>query len=150
MKSKEIVYFQPEGIKPKYCEAGVVMENDPNHIWFLDEPCKILKSEVKIIPKEFVHFDKKTNCYLVIKDPAKENVAYKMTAVEWLEDKLSRCTTATDRKIVFQKAKATEKNQMMDFASKVLDKAECSFTGMVVVDKSLQDTYDEIYGTGNI
>lgn len=149
MKSKEIVYFQPEGIKPKYCEAGVVMENDPDHIWFLAEPCKILKSEVKIIPKEFVHFDKKTNCYLVIKDPAKEKIAYKMTAVEFLLDNIY-LLNSTNWKDIVKKAKATEKNQMMDFASKVLDKAECSFTGMVVVDKSLQDTYDEIYGTGNI
>jgi len=35
----------------------------------------------------------------------------KQTAVEWLEDKLSRCITATDRKIVFRKAKAMEKEQ---------------------------------------
>lgn len=33
------------------------------------------------------------------------------TAVEWLEDKLSRCITATDRKIVFRKAKAMEREQ---------------------------------------
>lgn len=38
----------------------------------------------------------------------------KQTAVEWLEDKLSRCITATDRKIVFRKAKAMEKEQIID------------------------------------
>lgn len=116
MKSKEIIYFQTEGIKPKYCEAGVVMENDPDHIWFLDEPCKILKSEVKIIPKEFVHFDKKTNCYLVIKDPAKENVAYKMTAVEWLIDKIKDnfCLLPVD---LIEQAKAMEKEQIIDSAN---------------------------------
>jgi hypothetical protein len=39
MKSREIIYFQPEGIKPKYCEAGVIMENDPDHIWFNEAEC---------------------------------------------------------------------------------------------------------------
>jgi len=54
------VYFQPKGIKPQYCEVGMISETDPEYIWYLDEPCKILISEVKIIEKEKVIFDKKS------------------------------------------------------------------------------------------
>ena len=54
------VYFQPPSINPQYCEVGMISETDPDHIWYLDEPCKILISEVKIIPKENVIFDKKS------------------------------------------------------------------------------------------
>ena len=54
------VYFKPPGIKPQYCEAGMISETDPEYIWYLDEPCKILISEVKIIDKENVIFDKKS------------------------------------------------------------------------------------------
>lgn len=53
------VYFQPKGIKPKYCEVGMISETDPDYIWYLHEPCKILISEVNMIPKENVIFDKK-------------------------------------------------------------------------------------------
>jgi hypothetical protein len=59
------VYFQPQGIRPKYCEVGTISENDPEHIWYLDEPCKILISEVKIIPKEKVTYNKKQRLYIV-------------------------------------------------------------------------------------
>ena len=54
------VYFQPKGIKPQYCEVGMISETDPEYIWYLDEPCKILIIEVKIIEKENVIFDKKS------------------------------------------------------------------------------------------
>lgn len=54
------VYFQPKGINPQYCEVGMISETDKDHIWYLDEPCKILISEVKIIPKENVIYDKKS------------------------------------------------------------------------------------------
>ncbi len=57
---KNIVYFQPFGIKPQFCEVGMILETDPDYIWYLDEPCKILISEVKIIPKENIVYDKKT------------------------------------------------------------------------------------------
>ena len=50
----DVIYFQPKGIKPEYCEVGMIHETDPNYIWYLDEPCKILINEVKIIPKENV------------------------------------------------------------------------------------------------
>jgi hypothetical protein len=61
------LYFQPPGINPKYCEVGIILETDPNYICYLDEPCKILISEVKIIPKENVIFDKKRRLYLINK-----------------------------------------------------------------------------------
>ncbi len=59
------VYFQPKGISPKYCEAGMISETDPEYIWYLDEPCKILISEVKIIPKDEVFYDKKRRMYII-------------------------------------------------------------------------------------
>ena len=61
-----VVYFQPPNINPKYCEAGVILETCPDYICFLDEPCKILISEVKIIDKKNVRFNRKTRmCYVV-------------------------------------------------------------------------------------
>ena len=59
------VYFQPPGIREKYCEAGMILETDPDYIWYFEEPCKILISEVKIIPKENVMYDKKSRLYEV-------------------------------------------------------------------------------------
>ena len=59
------VYFQPPGIKPQYCEVGMISETDPEYIWYLYEPCKILISEVKIIPKENVTYDKKSRLIMV-------------------------------------------------------------------------------------
>ena len=58
----ETIYFQPPGIRPQYCEVGMIHESDTEYIWYLDEPCKILISEVKIIPKENVTYDKKEGC----------------------------------------------------------------------------------------
>lgn len=54
------IYFQPKGIRAHACEVGMISETDPNYIWYLDEPCKILLSEVKIIDKENVYYNKKT------------------------------------------------------------------------------------------
>lgn len=62
------VYFQPKGINPKYCEVGTILETDPEYIWYLDEPCKILISEVKIIDKENVIFDKKSRLIRVLQN----------------------------------------------------------------------------------
>lgn len=61
------IYFQPKGINPKYCEVGMISETDTKHIWYLDEPCKILISEVKILDKENVKYDKKNRMFRVIK-----------------------------------------------------------------------------------
>ena len=62
-----LVYFQPPGIKPEYCEAGMIHETDPHYIWYMNEPCKILISEVKIIDKEMVCFNQKTGIYSIKK-----------------------------------------------------------------------------------
>ena len=53
-----VVYFQPNGIKPNVCEVGMISETDKDYIWYLHEPCKILISKVKIIPKENVILEK--------------------------------------------------------------------------------------------
>ena len=63
----DTIYFQPPGINPQYCEAGIIHKSDQNHIWYLNEPCKILISDVKIIPNHNVSYDKKTNSYFVKK-----------------------------------------------------------------------------------
>ena len=62
------VYFQPKCINPQYCEVGMISETDPEYIWYLDEPCKILISEVKIIEKENVIFDKKSRFIRVLQN----------------------------------------------------------------------------------
>jgi hypothetical protein len=59
LDKNDVVYFQPPGIKAEYCEAGMIHESDPEYIWYLGEPCKILKSEVKIIQRDKVYYDKK-------------------------------------------------------------------------------------------
>jgi hypothetical protein len=68
MTPSKFVYFQPPGINKKYCERGMISETDPEYIWYLDEPCKILISEVKIIPDEEVVYDKKNRNFLMKKD----------------------------------------------------------------------------------
>lgn len=62
---ENVIYFQPPDINPKNCEAGIIHESDPEYIWYLGEPCKILISKVKIIPQENITFDKKTGIILV-------------------------------------------------------------------------------------
>jgi hypothetical protein len=61
------VFFQPPGIKPEYCEAGMISESDPDYIWYIDEPCKVLIKDVKLIPAADVEYDKKSNLYKVKK-----------------------------------------------------------------------------------
>ena len=61
----ETIYFQPPGIDPKYCEVGIIHESDPEHIWYLDEPCKILIDKVNTIPKENVSYDKKSKSHII-------------------------------------------------------------------------------------
>ena len=59
------VYFQPPGIKKEFCEIGMISETDPNYIWYLHEPCKVLIKDVKIIDKENVTYDKKNRVHRV-------------------------------------------------------------------------------------
>ena len=60
-----ITYFQPKNMNPKYCERGTILEIDPEYIHHLDEPYKILISEVKIIDKENVTYNRKTGLFHV-------------------------------------------------------------------------------------
>lgn len=61
----DIIYFQPPGIKQDCCESGIINESDPDYIWYLNEPCKILISEVKIIPKEKVTYSHKRGIHII-------------------------------------------------------------------------------------
>jgi len=61
------IYFQPKGIRHQFCEVGMISETDPEYIWYLNEPCKILINEVKIIDKENVCYNKITKNYEVKK-----------------------------------------------------------------------------------
>lgn len=61
----ETIYFQPPGIKPEFCEVGMISETDKDYIWYLNEPCKVLIRDVKIIPKEHVIYDKKRKIHMV-------------------------------------------------------------------------------------
>jgi len=63
------VYFQPPDINKKFCEVGMISETDPDYIWYLDEPCKVLISEVTITDKEDVIFDKKSRLIRVKNKP---------------------------------------------------------------------------------
>ena len=70
-----IIYFQTKNINPKYCERGTILEDDPEYIWHLDEPYKILISEVKIIDKENVTYDRKTRlCHVKTKTNKIDNI----------------------------------------------------------------------------
>ncbi len=63
----EAIYFQPKDIDKNYCEVGMISKTDPEYIWYLEEPCKILISDVEIIPKEQVTYNKKQGLYCVNK-----------------------------------------------------------------------------------
>lgn len=64
---KDVIYFQPPGIRPQFCEVGMIHESDPEYIWYLNEPCKILISEVKIIDKDKVEYNKKERVHKIKK-----------------------------------------------------------------------------------
>ena len=80
----------------------------------------------------------------------------RQTAVEWIEDELSKLTTEVlymkitseqhhkKRIALWEKAKEMEKEQTLDFASNVLTRAECSWTGIVHLNQTLEDIYNEI------
>jgi hypothetical protein len=72
-----IIYFQPPDINPKYCEVGYLVDIDPGYIYYLEEPCKIPASEVKIIDMERVIYDKNSGVYRV-KQEGMEKVIVKI------------------------------------------------------------------------
>ena len=78
----------------------------------------------------------------------------KQTAVEWLENKLSKLYDTqfktfeefrSKEAILWQQAKAIEKEQMIKFADKVIYNAECSFTGTAYLEKDINEIYNETY-----
>lgn len=65
----------------------------------------------------------------------------KQTAVEWLIEELCSCVTATDKRIVFEKAKQMEKEQTLDLMSNA-----CMFFAASFHDHDLKTmTYEEVY-----
>ena len=72
-----IIYFQPPDINPKYCEVGYLVDIDPGYIYYSEEPCKILASEVKIIDMERIIYDKNSGLYRV-KQEGMEKVIVKI------------------------------------------------------------------------
>jgi hypothetical protein len=69
----------------------------------------------------------------------------KQTAVEWFAERIQSDFIFNFENVLNQ-AKQMEKDQKLDFASKVLNKAECSWTGIVHINESLEDIYNEIHG----
>ena len=73
-------------------------------------------------------------------------MANKETAVEYLMQQLKFTNKeAYDSFKTFWRAKQIEKEQMIKFAQIVLDKAECSHTGMVYLDGDIEDIYNKTY-----
>jgi hypothetical protein len=73
----------------------------------------------------------------------------KQTALEWLILEINEhngfiFTMHYDE--LFKQAKAMEKEQMIEFANKVIYNAECSFTGRAYLEKDINEIYNESYG----
>jgi hypothetical protein len=68
----------------------------------------------------------------------------KQTAVDWLIEILWAPCWGIPSDIIEQ-AQQMDKEQKIEFAKKVLDKAECSHTGMVYLDGDIEDIYNETY-----
>jgi hypothetical protein len=79
----------------------------------------------------------------------------KQTAVDFLLHEISEIVgiiapdafSAALMKIRYEQAKTLEKEQIIEFANKVLYNAECSFTGRAYLEKDINEFYNETYGT---
>jgi choline kinase len=69
----------------------------------------------------------------------------KLTAIEFLLDNIYLLNSLKWKDIITE-AKIREQDQTIDFASKVLNKAECSWTGIPYIEESLIDIYEDTYG----
>ena len=67
MKNFKTIYFQPPGIKPESVEVGTILPSDPDYIYYVNEPCKVLIDDVKVIPEDMVEYDKKLKGYVIKK-----------------------------------------------------------------------------------
>lgn len=74
----------------------------------------------------------------------------KQTAVEWLVNKLIKESTgyiSLDALSSYtEQALKMEKEQIIEFANKVIYNAECSFTGRAYLEKDIDEIYNETYG----
>jgi hypothetical protein len=76
----------------------------------------------------------------------------KLTAVQWLKDKLFELEIKIDFKtheeafFIFEEAKQMEKEQMIKFAQIVIDNTCGDYDGNVVILKPIEDIYNETYG----
>jgi hypothetical protein len=76
----------------------------------------------------------------------------KQTAVEWLKDQIIdnpdiyiKGNTLMIPNDIFRKAKQMEKEQMIEFANKVLDNTVGDYDGDIELLKPLEDIYNETY-----
>lgn len=74
----------------------------------------------------------------------------KQTAIEWLMQNIDinfnpKTNTISMKTDIWEKAIAMEKEQIIDFANKVLYNAECSFTGRAYLEKDINEFYKETY-----
>lgn len=67
MKNFKTIYFQPPGINPEFVEVGTIHPSDPDYIYYVNEPCKVLIDDVKVIPEDMVEYDKKLKGYVIKK-----------------------------------------------------------------------------------
>jgi hypothetical protein len=72
-------------------------------------------------------------------------MANNKTAVDWLEEKIFQEFKVPISNEVYEQAKKMEKEQIIEFAYKVLQNAECSFNGIPYLEKDIDDIYNETY-----
>lgn len=73
----------------------------------------------------------------------------KKTAVQWLLKEINERNGfifTIHYEELFNQAKAMEKEQIIEFANKVIYNAECSFTGRAYLEKDINEIYNETYG----
>lgn len=73
------------------------------------------------------------------------DMSNKQTAVEYLFKNARLDMGIYDWLLRIEYAEKIEKEQMIKFAQIVLDKAECSHTGMVYLEADIEDIYNETY-----
>jgi hypothetical protein len=69
----------------------------------------------------------------------------KQRAVEYIFKNARLNMSVYDWLLHIEYAEKIEKEQMIKFAQIVLDKAECSHTGMVYLDGDIEDIYNKTY-----
>lgn len=70
----------------------------------------------------------------------------KQTPIDYIKDNLFYPIQFNQLKRVLNEAEQMHKEQMIEFAFKVLQNAECSFNGIPYLEKDIDDIYNETYG----